>query len=66
MQEVLLKTFINNWNRVFSKHPWLEAFCLSIIIHIIFINFIWLCCQIHVIFVPKEPRQKIIEIEFIK
>jgi hypothetical protein len=61
----LLKKFINRWNNMFFGHPWLEASSLSILFHIILISFIWLCCQLHVMFVPHEPRTKIIEIEFV-
>ncbi len=57
-------TFQNNLFKNFIK-PWGEPFLLSILAHIIFILFIWSCCQIHVMFVPHIPREKVIEIEFI-
>jgi len=51
---------------MFFGHPWLEASSLSILFHIVLISFIWFCCQLHVMFVPHEPRTKIIEIEFVE
>lgn len=66
MEQVFLKTFINKWNNTFLKYPWLEAFSLSFIFHLFFLFFVWFCCQIHVMFVPSEPRERVIEIEFVK
>lgn len=65
MEQVFLKTFINKWNSIFFNHPLLEAFSLSFIFHLLFLIFIWFCCQIHVMFVPSEPREKVLEIEFV-
>jgi len=60
-----IKNFIHHWNSLFKGHPWIEAFMLSIVFHIIFLIFIWLCCQIHVMIFPEKPITQIIEIEFI-
>ncbi|MBI1858557.1 MAG: hypothetical protein HYR97_05535 [Candidatus Melainabacteria bacterium] len=65
MKPSVIKSFINQWNILFGKHHWIEAFMLSIVFHIIFLNFIWLCCQIHVMIFPEKPITQIIEIEFI-
>jgi len=54
MKSLLLKTFMKSWDLAFKKHPWIEAFCLSVIFHIILLNFIWLCCQIHVMIFPQQ------------
>lgn len=66
MKLLITKSFIKLWDSIFRKYPWAEAFCLSIIFHIIFLNFVWFCCQIHVMIFPNKVSEKIIEIEFLK
>ena len=66
MRQHIVKTFIKVWDSMFSKHPWIEAFLLSIIVHLLFLNILWFCCQIHVMMFPATIHQKIIEIEFLK
>lgn len=66
MLNTFSQTFINKWNNIFLKHPWLEAVSLSLVFHLILLIFVWFCCQIHVMFVPSEPREKVLEIEFTK
>lgn len=65
MKVSMLKKFIYRWNVLFQRHPWIEAFFLSIIAHIVLFNFIWLCCQIHVMIFPNRSNIDVIEIEFI-
>lgn len=66
MKQLIVKSFIKRWDLIFKDHPWVEAFCLSIVAHIIFLNFLWLCCQIHVMMFPNKVQEKVINIEFIK
>lgn len=66
MKKAFIKTFINLWGHIFKGHPWIEAAFLSILVHIIFLNFLWFCCQIHVMMFPGLTQQRFIEIEFIK
>ena len=56
---------IKKWDSIFKNHPWVEAFCLPIIAHVFFLNFMWLCCQFHVMINPQNNKQSIIEIEFV-
>ena len=62
----LLKTFIKYWDFLFKNHPWIEAFTLSVFIHIVFLSFLWFCCEIHSAIFPQKVIQKMIQIEFIK
>ena len=66
MKQLSLKTFIKLWDSMFKMHPWVEAFCLSVLFHIFLLNFLYLCCQIHVMMFPQTDKQKVIEIEFQK
>ena len=66
MKHYLLKAFTKSWNLTFSKHPLIEAFCLSVLFHILALNFLWLCYEIHVMVFPQNEKQRVINIEFIK
>lgn len=66
MRQLTQKTFINSWDSIFVKHPWIEAFLLSMVFHLIFLSFLWLCFQIHTMVFPPKAHENIIEIEFIK
>ncbi len=66
MKKPLFRIIANNWNQLFLKHSWLEAFILSIIFHVVCLCFLWFCCEIHVMMFPNRNIYKIIEIEFIK
>jgi hypothetical protein len=66
MKHSYSKTFINLWNSIFQKHPWSEAFLLSIACHFALLCFLWLCCEVHVILFPQKMQERIINIEFDK
>jgi hypothetical protein len=66
MDTPFLKTFIKYWDFLFKNHPWLEAFTLSVFVHVIFLIFLWSCCEIYSAVFPQKEIKKIIQIEFIK
>lgn len=61
----MLNKVANKWNKLFSKHPWIEAFSISILFHVAL--FIAICSLYDFTkqFFPKTIKEKIIEIEFI-
>ena len=58
VKQLYLKTFI--------KHPWIEAFILSIACHLVLLCFLWFCYEVYVMLFPQEVSERIINIEFEK
>ncbi len=49
-----------------NRYVWAGAFCFSVIFHLMFLVFLWFCCEIHTMLFPQTVSQNIIEIEFVK
>ncbi len=66
MKQDFLKTFMKLWGYLFKKHPWMEAFCLSVIFHFSLLFALFFCSGIYEAIFPEKLKEKTINIEFIK
>ncbi len=66
MNNVVFRNFIEGLGRFINRYVWAGAFCFSVIFHIMFLVFLWFCCEIHTMLFPQVVSQHVIEIEFVK